>query len=442
MTSKPPATRRVPAPLPQRVWSWFRAQSPVIRLLLWVGVIALASLTAFWTYTRTVPDTFSREISIALLGAVVTLVPAAGLAALALLEQWRRAREVEILARFAGESWQRRALRAGRMEIPGIVVVASGNAHSEWTDRVDVEFDDWAPQRPLSAEVQRVVEDRLPALHDRAARIHAPFTDDDAVDLVHARIELRRDAAGRRRPLYRLTPAPMSYFPFAATGADLDRVDEIDGRSLRDMFGPDVQTLQDVARLAVPAKVGSGTLVVSADRRLLLGVRGSTMIAGRDESTDGRSLVHVVAEGCTPEDVDRNGRFDPLATARRGVLEEVGIGDSPQAIGRVTKLVRTGFFLDQQRWQPCFANVAHTDLTWDEIQTAAPAAQDSWEVERYLSLPFDIAHPGVRHLLLGTHPDLALASNHAAAVLWFALLYEHGFTVMRDLLSRPVTGAS
>lgn len=60
-------------------------------------------------------------------------------------------------------------------------------------------------------------------------------------------------------------------------------------------------------------------------------------------------------------------------------------------------------------------------------------------MERYLSLPFDIAHPGVRHLLLGTHPDLVLASNHAAAVLWFALVYEHGFTELRDLLSRPLT---
>ncbi|MEE6289255.1 hypothetical protein V2J52_16495 [Georgenia sp. MJ173] len=397
-----------------------------------------AALTAFWTYERTVPDTFSREFSIALLGAVITLVPAAGLAALALLEQWRRAREIEILTRFAGETWQRRAIRAGWMEIPGIVVIASGNDHSEWTDKVDVEFTDWAAPRPLDDDVQQVVIARIPELIDRAARTHAPFTDDDCVDLVIARVELHRDAAGRRRPLYRLTPAPMTYFPFAATGAELDLPHGEGGMTLRHRFGPDIQNLPEVAALPVPAKVGSGTLVVSSDRRLVLGVRGSTMIAGRHESRDGRSLVHVVAEGATPDDVDRHGRFDPLVTARRGVLEEVGIGDSSEEVGRITKLVRTGFYLDQQRWQPCFANIAYVDLTWDEIQTAAPAAQHSWEVERYLSLPFDIAHPGVRRLLLDSHPDLALASNHAAAVLWFALLYEHGFTVMRDLLSRAV----
>ena len=77
----------------------------------------------------------------------------------------------------------------------------------------------------------------------------------------------------------------------------------------------------------------------------------------------------------------------------------------------------------------------HLDITWEQIQTAATTATDSWEAEELLSLPFDVEHRGVRDLLLGLHPDLRLASNHAAAVLWFALLYHHGYHQLRDELT-------
>lgn len=58
------------------------------------------------------------------------------------------------------------------------------------------------------------------------------------------------------------------------------------------------------------------------------------------------------------------------------------------------------------------------------------------EVERLVSLPFDIRHSGLRHLMTGTHPDLSLASNHAA-VVWFAMLHRHGLALMRDALTQP-----
>jgi len=433
-----PSTRTIQPGAGDRMRSWLTSRSAFVRLVMWVVAIVATLGASLWWYGSTEPDTFSREAAIALLGAVVTLLSAAVVATLALVQQLRRAREVETLTRFAEDSRRLRSLRVGRMEIPGIVVVASGNNHLEWTDRADVEFGDWAAERPLDEEVRQVIDARIPGFVEEARRRKSPFSDDPAVDLVDARVELRPDASGKRRPVYRLTPAPMTYFPFFATAARLDDAALDDPRPLRERFGPDVRSIEDVARLRLNAKVGVGTLVVTSDDRLVLGVRGRTMIAGGDERTDGRSAVHVVAEGAMPHDVDRKGRFDPLATARRGLMEEVGLGGDVRAIGWVRQLVQTGFFLDQQRWQPCFANLAHIDLSWDEFATAATTAQDRWEVERYVSLPFHIEHPGLRLLLLGQHPDLALASNHAAAVLWFGLLYRHGFTTMRDMLARPV----
>ena len=72
------------------------------------------------------------------------------------------------------------------------------------------------------------------------------------------------------------------------------------------------------------------------------------------------------------------------------------------------------------------------------MQTLAPTAGSYWEVERLASLPFHIEHPEVHALLLDEHPRLTLASNHAAAALWFALLHQHGLFTMRHELTMNV----
>lgn len=136
-----------------------------------------------------------------------------------------------------------------------------------------------------------------------------------------------------------------------------------------------------------------------------------------------------------PTDLDRRGLISPAETARRGLREELNIGDADRAYGRVESLRAVGFFFDQLRWQPCFIYLARIDLTWDELQTLAPTASSYWEVERLTSVPFTIESPDVRALLLGEHPGLELASNHASAALWFALLHEHGLFKMRHELT-------
>lgn len=181
--------------------------------------------------------------------------------------------------------------------------------------------------------------------------------------------------------------------------------------------------------------MGSGTVVVTGDDRVILGVRHRTFMAGSSSASNNRQPVHFVAEGLLPEDRDAEGRFSPSVGALRGLREELHVGPRSDHIARVQSWVSTGFCFDQLRWQPYFTFLAVLDRTWDEVQTAAPVAADAWEAEALISLPFDIEHAGVRSLLLGNHPDLVLASNHAAAALWFALLYRHGFHQMRDELT-------
>ncbi len=186
------------------------------------------------------------------------------------------------------------------------------------------------------------------------------------------------------------------------------------------------------------AKLGVGAAVVTKDNRLVLGIRGKTVIAGAlDETKDRRSRVHVVAEGVIPSDIDGDGLLNPRVTAQRGLYEELSVGNVSSSVAVATELLDTGFFFDQLRLQPCFAYVAKINHTWDQLQSVVPTACDYWEFERIESLPFDIHHEGVRQLVMGVHPDLVFASNHAAAVVWFALLYEHGLTEMRDQLSLP-----
>lgn len=410
--------------------------------------LVLLFLIAYVGYTYlTEADTFWRELAIALIGTLLTLSGTLAIALYAFGDQLRRRREAATLRRFDDETWTRQSLTVGAMRIPDIVVVASCRQDREWTEHARMAWQklDESP-RPVDALAKRARAERLPALIADAERQSVAFTDDACVDLTGARIDLLRHE-GRRMPVYTLQPAEAGYYDFASTTAQLDAPlagdDEVTGRSLREAWRLRAQSIEDVDRLPCMAKVGVGTAVITSDDRLILGVRGRTMIASSDHGEHGtRTKMHIVAEGMVPSDVDADGLIDPRETAIRGLHEELLIGGSSKDLGSVTELKATGFYFDQTRMQPCFSYLARTNLTWDEISSAAPAAQDFWEVAQLRDLPFDISHVGLRRLLLNRHPDMEFASNHAAATVWFACLYAFGFHRMRDALSVPTGGVA
>lgn len=408
-----------------------------MKALGWVVLGVSLLLAGRLAYLATEDGTYSRELVVVALGSVLTALSAAGVAFLALFNDVRRMREQDTIRRFSGDTWKRQSVQVGRMQIPDVSVIRASNAGIEWTANTDVVFTKFAAPRELAASIQEHRDAVLgEVLADAEAR-GIPVFNGDAVDIVDARVTLIRGEDGRKRPQFTLTPAPATYFDFLGTTANLDsKVDG--GDTLRDIAQVSPQGVVDCAALPAMAKVGTGTVVVTSDERIVLGVRGKLMLASGHDAAEERSFVHFVAEGAEPRDLGLGGVYDPTETALRGLEEELNIGNEIRHSARVSKLANTGFFFDQLRWQPCFAFVARIDRSWNEFLPAAAAAQDTWEVERFISLPFDIQHEGVRSLLTGTHPDLVLASNHAAMYLWTALplLYKHGCTTVRDQLSR------
>jgi hypothetical protein len=428
------ATKNVSPSMLDRARAWLGRQGPTFRVVIPVLLGAVILAAAFMLFPRWPDGSFARELVVAALGAVITIVAAAVTAAVALSRELVRRREVDVLQRFDGKTWERRSLRVGRMEIDDIVVVASGGHQREWTDGVTLTFAHADGPRRVPDDIAAARDARVPlAVAERDAQSIA-LTNDPCVDLVAAKVQLTADDAGRRRRSYHLTCAEARYFDFLATTAELDREGSGGaGRTLRERAPRQPATIEDVSSLPAMAKIGVGTAVITTDGMLVLGVRGRVAIAG--QTGGDRREVHIVAEGMVPGDLDRQGSISPARTSLRGVEEELGISGARDSLGRVTSHGATGFFFDQLRWQPCFAYIARVDLTWDELQTAASTARDYWEMETLLALPFTIENPGMRYLLTDSHPDLVLASNHAAAVVYFALLHEHGFSAMRDALT-------
>lgn len=442
-TTRPPATIHGEAHWWDR-WRaiWYRSSWALRPLGILIALLSMFAIT-FILYTFvTLDGTYWREITVAMIGTLLTISASLGIALLAFRDQLRAHREHERLRRFDDDTWPRESLTVGAMTIPDIVVIASASHGRAWTDSARMR---WASSldapRPADELLMAAREVRIPEAQARARRDSIALTDDPCVDLRRVRITLEREG-DRRLPVYNLTAAPSTYFDFLSTAAELDAplpLDDGSDASLRERWAPRVRSIEDLDRLPMPAKIGCGTAVVTRDGRLVLGVRGRTMIAGA-EPDRGRSrpYVHIVAEGMTPDDVDADGRISPAMTSIRGLHEELSIGSSSKDLGSVVDHVATGFFFDHLRMQPCFAYLARISLTWDELRSAAPASQDFWEVSELRDLPFDISHVGLRRLLLARHPDMELASNHAAAVVWFACLHEFGFHRMRDALSIPL----
>lgn len=365
----------------ERVAAWLRAYGFAVRAtgLVAIGVGLGVGSWAFFPLTE--DGSFSRELVNAGLGALVTVVAAAAVAMLSLWRELRARREAAVLRRFEQRSWARTSLTVGRMSIPDVVVVASCTGGTEWTDRAGFEFTEPVAPRPAAPELPELRRRRLEPARVQAEEQGVTLTDDPCVDLRSVVVRQRPTPSGRRQPFYELRPAVASYADFVATTSELDQPwtrDDGAATTLREHWAADPVSLGDVGALPAMAKVGVGTAVVTADDRLVLGVRGRTFVAGRQDASDGRASVHVVAEGMVPGDLDRHGRLDPRETARRGRYEELALGGLHDGLGRVESLKATSFLFDQDRWQPCFAFLARTDATWDELQSLAPAAGDYW----------------------------------------------------------------
>lgn len=434
-----PSMHASDVPRRERLHAWFGRSGLGLKV---IGLAALGTalvITVFVLFDSTEDGTFEREALNAALGAVATVTGAIAIGTVTLWQQIRRSRESAWVRRFETVTDGRTALRVGRMLIPDVLVVASCGQERPWTERVQVEFKPLRTQpRGETAKMLMLRDTLLSELQHEADDTRVSLTDGPCVDIVSASLESVRDVHGRTRHKWLLEPAEASYLDFALTSADLDR--KWPGgtqRTLREVLEIQPRSLLDVSGLPTIAKVGVGTAVVTRDGQLVLGVRGRTFVAGRRHSSDGRSPVHLVAEGMLPSDTNREGLLDPKETAHRGLHEELGLGRTSTSLGAVERLAATEFFFDQKRLQPYFAYLATVNIEWDELQTLAKTADSAWENEDLIAFPYDVNDDNIRMLLTGEHPQLGLASNHAAAILWFALLYRHGPFEMRDALAKP-----
>lgn len=123
-----------------------------------------------------------------------------------------------------------------------------------------------------------------------AQRRGVPLTDDPCVDLRYVESSRVRDARGKSIPKLTLTPAAATYFDFLGRADALDNpiprtAEEPDpphgpGEMLRERSAITAGSPEDVDQLPVIAKVGSGSVVVTAGGYLAPGVWGKILIAG------------------------------------------------------------------------------------------------------------------------------------------------------------------
>src|SRR5690625_164247 len=354
---------------------------PLLRVVMLLAAAALLLFITFGLYPLTEEGTFFRELVVAGLGAVITVIAAVAAAWGPLSDLRRARREARAREKFDARTWELSAIELGRLSIPDIVVVHSAGKGREWTEDIELRFEDLSEPRPEPTIMTALREHRLPEEKAKAESRGVTFVDEPCVDLVGASTYFTTDDDGQRRYMLNLTPARATYFDFAITSAHLRAplppALGLEASNLDELWQATPRAIEHVANLPAMAKVGVSTVVVTSDNRLVLGLRGKTYIAGSDSGSDAKAPVHVVAEGMVPTDVDRRGRIDPAETAKRGMHEELRIG-TDEAYGRVEELRAVGFFFDQLRWQPCFVYLARIDLTWSELQTVAPMASSYW----------------------------------------------------------------
>ncbi|OKL47359.1 hypothetical protein [Boudabousia marimammalium] len=428
----------------QRTIAWLRSYALIRPIILLLVFLAITTLTIYF-YPITKEGTYAREVVVAAIGSLITIIGAIGVAIVTFPQQIRAQRENRKIQHMDEESWNKRHLTVGGMVIDDIVVVKSGREKTPWTDLAVME---WQPTLPVGKRdnfsshklVDTAREQWLGDIERDCKNKGIALSDDACVDMVDITISYVHNKSGRRIPKYTITPAIESYYNFLCSTANLDRKLIVDGQetTLRENVAHPPTDIESVRELPFMTKVGVGTVAITSDGFLVLGVRGRTAIAGQFEYDEIRKAVHIVAEGMIPEDRGVGGTIDPQKTSSRALEEELGISSGKDAIGEVKETAATGFFFDQLRYQPCFAYIAHLDVDRDQLQAGLGSAQDSWEVEKLFFMRFDPNNAEVIALLRHEHPYLKLASNHAHAVLWFACLYQFGYFKMRDCLNTPL----
>lgn len=423
----------------KRTGSFFRVYSWLFKPLLITIAFLFLVLLSWLGFTFIQRDTYLFEVNLAVIGSLTTVLVSAAVAITAFWAQLKQYREADKVDQLREESWHRVGVQIGRLKIHDIVVFSSARKYVQWTDNCVVKWNptlsyDGSP-RSENALLEREKTKIITDAKRRAKKHNLTLSDDECVELRHAQISLVRDK-GRRVPSYVLTPKVARYFDFLGTANAIDK--EITAgqavTSLRQELNINVKSIEDLNDLPVIAKLGCGTAAVTSDDQLVLGVRGRSMIAGKGENPDEtRRLVHIVAEGMVPGDLDSDGRLSPRVCSARALEEELIIGNTGNSIGSIKEHFATGFFFDQLRLQPCFSYLAHLSCDSATLKTGYKSAPDAWEAEELITIPFKLESKDLRLLMLGRHPQYRLASNHAAAVIFFALMYQFGYYKIRDI---------
>ncbi len=219
-------------------------------------------------------------------------------------------------------------------------------------------------------------------------------------------------AGSLEEPKLGLHFAPTDFFRMLVTDQRLDVPLTAAGRTytLRERYAADVDLrVAPVPELATHWGVGLG--VVTADGKLLVSERGNTAV-------DPHVYFPAVAEGATrPQDVAANGAPDHYITARRGVLEELGVELQPE------ELVWLSFGANSYLCEYALIGRITTHHTVREIEShrSVGAAKDSWETKRLHAVEFN--PPALARFC--AEPDRRF-SAFALITLVHALVHEFG----------------
>lgn len=245
----------------------------------------------------------------------------------------------------------------------------------------------------------------------------------------------RQVKSGERQPLVRLRLKPTTYYQFFLN-TQLDKRTVIDGveTTPREKLGLPreglrFETLKDFPYLS--CRIGTGTVVVTADNRIVVPVRSVKLaIAGQETGTHSYHLS--VAEGMFAQDVDAAvckffGRPPTeassrtpsvIATAIRGLEDELGLIAGQHYNPRHLRCL--GMLFDVKRLQPYFVFYIETaaHVKFSTVQDCWLHASDKPEAIDLLGLPWN--NRTARRLVLAdriTYQDkpLPIASNHALA---------------------------
>ncbi len=226
------------------------------------------------------------------------------------------------------------------------------------------------------------------------------------------RFHVSSRAGSQEEPKLVLHFAPTDFFRMLVTDQRLDVPLTAGGRTytLRERYAAEVDLrIAPVPELATHWGVGLG--VVTADGRLLVSERGNTAV-------DPHVYFPAVAEGATrPLDVTGTGAPDHFNTARRGVLEELGVDVKAE------ELTWLSFGANSYLCEYALIGKIDTAHTFAEIEShrSVGAAKDSWETKRLHAVEF--SPPAVSRFC--SEPDRRF-SAFALITIVHSLMHEFG----------------